>query len=88
MAPYLHKSKYSPTKYLRAPLRTFVGAKPILTFVHVIVCEAFNGRAPMGKNLALHKNGNSLDNRACNLYWGDHRQNAEDFKRHKQAKNP
>lgn len=49
---------------------------------HRLVCEAFNGPSPVGKPLALHSNGNPLDNRAENLRWGSHRDNALDRKLH------
>lgn len=46
--------------------------------VHRLVCEAFNGAAPDGKTLALHRNGDVSDNRPENLYWGDHSDNRKD----------
>lgn len=46
--------------------------------VHRLVCEAFHGPAPEGKPMALHRNGNPLDNRAENLYWGDAFDNMRD----------
>lgn len=50
--------------------------------VHRLVCEAFHGPAPEDKPFALHKNGDSLDNRADNLYWGDFVDNVADALRH------
>lgn len=50
--------------------------------IHRLVCEAFNGPPPEGKMFALHRNGNSLDNRAENLYWGDFKDNVADALRH------
>lgn len=49
--------------------------------IHHLVCEAFHGPRPEGL-LALHRNGDKLDNRAENLYWGTSRQNMEDSIRH------
>lgn len=34
-----------------------------------LVCEAFHGRAPRGRNDCDHKNGDPSDNRAVNLEW-------------------
>lgn len=44
-----------------------------------LVCRLFNGEAPEGKPLALHKNHIPADCRASNLYWGSHRNNADDM---------
>jgi hypothetical protein len=53
----------------------------ILT-VHRIVCSTFNGNCPVGKNLALHRDGNSLNNNADNLYWGNSKDNSADALSH------
>lgn len=50
--------------------------------VHRLVCMAFHGVAPRDKPLARHLNGISTDNRAGNLAWGDHKDNAADAIRH------
>lgn len=34
-----------------------------------LVCEAFHGPPPDGEQWARHKNGNSFDNAADNLFW-------------------
>ena len=47
--------------------------------VHRLVCTAFHG-APAPGMMALHKNDVKTDNRAANLYWGMHTQNALDLK--------
>lgn len=44
--------------------------------VHRLVCIAFHGRSH--KPLVCHKNGDKLDNRAENLYWGTHADNYQD----------
>lgn len=50
--------------------------------VHRMVCQAFYGAPPKDKPLALHRNGNALDNRVENLYWGDAFDNMRDAVRH------
>lgn len=48
--------------------------------VHQIVAEAFNGPRPEGL-ITRHKNDDKHDNRADNLEYGTHIQNAADLKR-------
>ena len=43
--------------------------------VHRLVCEAFHGEAPDGKNIVLHLNEDATDNRAENLRWGTQKEN-------------
>jgi len=45
--------------------------------VHHLVLEAFVGPKLPGM-IALHRNDNTLDNRASNLYWGTSKDNAHD----------
>lgn len=59
-----------------------VGGKPTGKRVHRLVCEAFHGPPPEGKPLALHGDGNPLNNNAGNLRWGSHRENALDRTEH------
>ena len=47
----------------------------------VLVLSAFN-RPPVGGEESCHKNGQSLDDRIENLYWGSHLENMADRKRH------
>jgi len=54
--------------------------------VHQLVCRAFHGLAPEGKPFALHRNGDKIDNRAANLYWGDAQDNTDDRVRHGRSK--
>lgn len=49
--------------------------------VHILVLEAFVGPCPPGME-CLHGNGNSMDNRLCNLSWGTHGENNLDQVRH------
>lgn len=56
--------------------------KPKTLVVHRLVCWAFNGPPPPGKNLALHGDGDRTNNRASNLRWGDVLDNAADAKKH------
>lgn len=61
-------------------------------FVHVLVCEAFNGLAGPLDECARHRNGSRCDNRAENLKWGMHAENEHDKRLHGTApigeKNP
>lgn len=43
--------------------------------VHRLVCEAFNGAAPDGRNVCMHKDENSANNRPSNLEWGTQKEN-------------
>lgn len=45
--------------------------------IHVVVLETFVCPRPGGM-IACHNNGNSTDNRLCNLRWGTHEDNARD----------
>ena len=53
----------------------YVGLKPLgeskfkRIAIHRLVCEAFHGPAPNSEMHVNHKNGDKLDNRACNLEW-------------------
>ena len=69
--------------YLR--VTAFRNGKHSAEPVHRLVCEAFNGAAPEGKPLVLHRNGDHLDNRAENLYWGNQADNERDKKSHGRA---
>lgn len=46
-----------------------------------LVCEAFHGERPAGKEVA-HRNGIRGDNRPGNLYWATKAENAADRERH------
>ena len=49
---------------------------------HILICEAFHGPRPSEKHQVAHWNGNRADNRAENLRWVTHRENAQDRSRH------
>lgn len=46
-------------------------------YVHRIVCEAFHGPAPEGRQKVNHKNGETDDNRPCNLEWCSQKENMD-----------
>ena len=50
--------------------------------LHILVCRVFHGEPPVGKTMALHKDGDSKNFHPSNLYWGDARDNANDARRH------
>lgn len=50
--------------------------------VHVLVCEAWHGPAPVGTDLVRHLDGNRENNSASNLKWGTHVENAADRDQH------
>ena len=50
--------------------------------VHRLVCDAFHGSPPEGKNSALHNDGNNKNNNADNLRWGDAKDNMRDTVNH------
>lgn len=46
--------------------------------IHRLVLEAFHGKAQVDRQLGLHRDGNKLNNRADNLYWGTQQENMRD----------
>lgn len=52
-----------------------------VVFIHTLIATAFHGPKPFGAE-TRHLNGNSLDNRPCNLRWGTHAENMADGVRH------
>lgn len=50
--------------------------------VHRMVALAFHEPSPKDKLFALHRNGDKLDNRPDNIYWGTLQDNALDAVRH------
>ena len=55
--------------------------KKLFTGVSVLVCLAFHGPKPEGA-MALHCNGNRLDDRSDNLRWGTAKDNSDDREHH------
>lgn len=53
--------------------------------VHPLVCEAFNGPAPVG-HICRHLNDIKTDLRPTNLAWGTHSQNLDDARRNGRRK--
>ena len=51
-------------------------------YVHSCVAKVFLGDRSAEGLLALHEDGNSLNNKKENLYWGTHQQNMKDMIRH------
>jgi hypothetical protein len=43
--------------------------------VHRLVCEAFHGPAPEGKNVVLHLDEDATNNKPENLRWGTQKEN-------------
>jgi hypothetical protein len=50
--------------------------------VHRLVCRAFHGAPPSGKNDAAHKDGNRGNNHYRNLRWTSRGENMADAQRH------
>lgn len=78
----LHKPSRVPGRmgYLRVSLRYDDGRKTT-AYLHHLVIEHFSGPRPTGM-LALHKDGDVLNCRADNLYWGTYLDNSCDRVRH------
>jgi hypothetical protein len=53
-----------------------------LHYVHRIVCEAFHGAPPPGRNDCRHLDGDELNNLPENLSWGSRLENMMDMKSH------
>jgi hypothetical protein len=50
--------------------------------VHKLVAQAWLPPQPSPKHVIRHLNGDQFDNRACNLAWGTHKDNADDRRLH------
>ena len=70
---FLHRDGYATV---------FVSQVRMPVGCHVLVCLAWHGLPPEGKPLALHRDGDPTNYDPGNLYWGDHKDNAEDARLH------
>lgn len=70
--------KGHPNQSGHVVLRLYKEGMSVNRQMHRLVCEAFHGPAPDGKPLALHRDDNTEDNSAANLYWGDWSDNQRD----------
>jgi len=61
--------------YLHVGLR--LAGRKLTLKVHYLVCVTFWSR-PAGSECVRHLNGDSQDNRSCNLRWGTNLENAQD----------
>jgi len=43
--------------------------------IHRLICEAFHGPPPKGKNVVLHRDENAMNNKPENLKWGTQKEN-------------
>jgi hypothetical protein len=82
--PLVPRRRKKDKGYLSVNLTVRCGGKAKVKNVpaHRLVCLAFHGMPPKGRNQARHLNGIPHDNRACNLAWGSNRENYEDSVRH------
>lgn len=55
--------------------------KPITICVHHLICSAFHGSRPVGKQVA-HRDGTRTNNRPENLRWATHKENHADALKH------
>ena len=69
--------------YLRVTLS--IGGKPTTVAVHVLVCTAFKGKRPRGKEVR-HLDGVKVNCGPGNLAWGTKSSNAKDRERHRRQK--
>lgn len=70
-----------PSRENRPHVCLYRDTVPTVRDVSCIVLEAFTGQRPPGME-CCHENGDPLDNRAGNLYWGTRSQNMYDRVRH------
>lgn len=80
-----HKKSGSRNGKLGAPyflISTCEKGKIIWLRVHRLICLAFHGIPENIGRYAAHRDGNSLNNKARNLYWATPAQNVADAKRH------
>lgn len=66
----------------RAQVSICVDRRPRSRKVHRLVAEAFHGYPPESRPMVCHRDGNPLNNRPENLYYGTSRSNGQDAARH------
>jgi len=71
------RQEVSKSGHLRVQLYAD-GQRPKHLQSHRLVCEAFHGNAPEGKEDVLHWDDNPSNNQASNLRWGDDAENYAD----------
>jgi hypothetical protein len=75
--PHVLRGWKSATGYLNVNIPKDDGGYGAIR-VHRLVLLAFQGSPPEGRDLGCHRDGNRLNNRADNLYWGSHKDNGSD----------
>lgn len=68
-----------PNGYLA--IKPSVDGRQVDAYVHRLVCEAWHGPCPPGKE-CRHKDGNRMNNAPSNLEWADHGDNLADRQAH------
>jgi NUMOD4 motif/HNH endonuclease len=58
------------------------GHKSQKKLVHRLVCEAFHGASPPGKDHSAHGDGNPKNNHPSNLRWVNRSENMDDSRKH------
>lgn len=69
--------KIKDKEYLRVTLSDQSG-KQVDRKIHLLVLEAFIGPRPTQQHDGCHSDGNAINNRVSNLYWGTKQDNADD----------
>ena len=73
----LKKLSAKPGMYYQINL---YNGKTVRKKVHHLILETFVGPKPNKNSVARHLNDNPLDNRLCNLKWGNQKENSDDYK--------
>lgn len=74
----LSSSVCKRTGYQKTWVSLIDGGRGKTVSVHKLVCLAFHGPRPSGKQCVAHGNGNRTDNRPENLRWATNLENAKD----------